>query len=154
MENGQMEIQMYEDLSVRKVTSTKTVDQCMTENPAWSRRDCMLRMMGLSMCDSGVIKDIFRVIVQQLKLQELLASFTRGAQHNKPWSFSGLFTNIPASMKITVLVAGPRFGGVCRLKDLPHSVKSLNVRALTGIGHCIQFECPEAIMDAIPRGKL
>ena len=59
-------------------------------------------------------------------------------------------------MKITVLVADPKFGGVCRLKDLPHSVKSLNVRALMGIGHGIQFKCPEAIMDAIPlpRGKL
>jgi len=156
LEVSDEKIQIHEALFVQEVTSTKTVEQCMAENPAWSRRDCMLRMIGLSMCDSGVIKDVVRVIVQSLKLQELLTSFVYGAQHNKPWSFSGLFTNIPANVKITVLVADPKFGGVCRLEDLPRSVKSLNVRALTGIGHCIQFECPEAIMDAIPlpRGKL
>jgi len=156
LEISDEEIQMREDYLVREVTSTKTVDQCMAENPAWSRRDCMLRMMGLSMCDSGVIKDIFRVIVQSLKLQELFTSFAPGTQHNKPWSFSGLFTNIPTNVKITVLAADSKFGGIGRLEDLPHSVKNLNVRALTGIGHCIQFECPEAIMDSIPlpRGKL
>jgi len=156
LEVSDEKIQILEAFFVREVTSTKTVEQCMAENPAWSRRDCMLRMMGLSMCDSGDIKDILRVIVQLLKLQELLTSFAHGAQNNKPWSFSGLLTNIPANVKITVLVADPKFSGLCRLEDLPDNVKSLNVRALKGIGHAIQFECPEAIMDAIPlpRGKL
>jgi len=154
LEFSNEQLQMYRDLLIQKMTNT--VDQWMAEYPAWSRRDCMLRMMGLSMCDSDVIKDLFRVIVQSLKLQELLTSFARGAQHNTPWSFSGLFTNIPANVKITVLVADPKFGAFCRLEDLPHSAKSLNVRALKDIGHCIQFECPKAIMDAIPlpRGKL
>ena len=88
-----------------------------------------------------------------MKIVSVVDQFLCNKQHNTPWSFSGLFANIPANVEITVLVADLKFGGVCRLEDLP---KGLNVRALKGIGHAIQFECPEAIMDAIslPKGKL
>jgi len=67
-----------------------------------------------------------------------------------------LLKSIPTHVNITVLAADPKFGAICHLEDLPHGVKNLNARALTGVGHCIPFECPEAIMDAIPlpRGKL
>jgi pimeloyl-ACP methyl ester carboxylesterase len=30
---------------------TQTVDEYMAENPAWSRVDCVLRVLGVSMCD-------------------------------------------------------------------------------------------------------
>lgn len=60
-------------------------------------------------------------------------------------------------MTITVLVSDPKFGlGICDLKHIPRGVERLNVKALTGIGHWIQYECPDVIMDAIPlpRAKL
>lgn len=60
-------------------------------------------------------------------------------------------------MKITVLVSDPKFGlGICDLEHIPRDVERLNVKVLTGIGHWIQYECPNVIMDAIPlpRAKL
>jgi hypothetical protein len=60
-------------------------------------------------------------------------------------------------VKITVLVSDPKFGlGICDLEHIPRDVERLNVKALMGIGHWIQYECPNVIMDAIPlpRAKL
>jgi hypothetical protein len=45
---------------------------------------------------------------------------------------------------------------VCCLGRIPRDGRKLNARVLSGISHWIQFECPDAIMDAIPlpRAKL
>jgi hypothetical protein len=79
-----------------------------------------------------------------------------GEQHNRPWSFSGLCKNIPTNVKLNVLVSDPKFSDRCYLEQIPRDVERLSARVLTGIGHWIQFECPGAIMDAIPlpRAKL
>ncbi|KAG0705398.1 Alpha/Beta hydrolase protein [Suillus ampliporus] len=113
-----------------KIMNVRTADEYMAENPAWSRRDSVLRALGLSMCDRTVVEKIYG--------------------HNMPWSFSGLFKNIPPNVKITVLASDPEFGSACDLELVPRDVERLNTRVLTGIGHWIQYECPDAIMDEIP----
>ncbi|KAG2043977.1 Alpha/Beta hydrolase protein [Suillus americanus] len=121
---------------LKETANVKPVDVHVAKNPAWSHRDCMLRTLGFSMCDRTAV-EVFR--------------------QNSPWSFSGLLKKIPPHVKITVLVSDPKFGvGICNLEYIPRDVEGLNVIALTGIGHWIQYECPEAIMDAIPlpRAKL
>jgi hypothetical protein len=59
-------------------------------------------------------------------------------------------------VKINVLLADPKFSGVCHLKHIPRDVERLNARVLSGVGHWIQIERPDAIMDAVPlaRAKL
>lgn len=59
-------------------------------------------------------------------------------------------------MKITVLASDPEAGAVCDLEHIPCDVERLNVRVLPGIGHCIQCEDLDAIMDLIqlPKAKL
>ncbi|KAG1823667.1 Alpha/Beta hydrolase protein [Suillus subaureus] len=105
----------------------------MAENPAWSRRDCISRVLGMAMCDRAAI-EMFR--------------------QNTPWSFSGLIKNIPPNVKITVLVSDPNFNDI--LESVLRDVERLNSKVLTGIGHWIQYEIPHAIMDEIPlpRAKL
>lgn len=49
---------------LEEVANVTPVDQCMSENPAWSRGDCVLRTLGLSMCAGKDIEEIFRVNVQ------------------------------------------------------------------------------------------
>jgi len=71
-------------------------------------------------------------------------------QHNKPWSFGGLFKNITPNMKVNVLLSDPEVGAVCLLEHLPCDVKGLSARVVTGAGHWIHFERPDAIMDAVP----
>jgi len=71
-------------------------------------------------------------------------------QDNKPWSFGSLFKNVTPNVKISVLLADPKFNAVCHLEHIPHDVKRLDVRLLTGTGHWIHFDCPNVIMDAIP----
>ncbi|KAG2040494.1 Alpha/Beta hydrolase protein [Suillus americanus] len=108
--------------------NVKTTEE-LVEEFGWSRRDCMLAALGVSMCDRTTIDGIF--------------------SHNRPWSFSGLFKNIPPHVKVTVLVADPKAGAICLSEHIPCDIERLNVRVLPGIGHCIHYECPEAIMDAI-----
>ncbi|KAG0705399.1 Alpha/Beta hydrolase protein [Suillus ampliporus] len=133
LEPTQETTEMAKIMLLKEVANVRTVDEYMAENPTWSRRDCVLRVLGLSMCDRTVIEGIF--------------------QHNMPWSFSGLFKNIPPNVKITVLAPDPKRGGDCHLEHVPRDV---NARVLIGIGHCIQFERPDAIVDAVllPRAKL
>jgi hypothetical protein len=60
-------------------------------------------------------------------------------------------------MTISMLLSDPAVSPpVCCLERIPRDGKKLNVRVLSGISHWIQFECPDAIMDAIPlpRAKL
>jgi hypothetical protein len=75
-------------------------------------------------------------------------------QQNTPWSFSGLIKNIPPNVKITTLVSDPKFDDI--LEHVPSDMERLNTRVLTGIGHWILYELPQAIMDEIPlpRAKL
>ncbi|KAG2360534.1 Alpha/Beta hydrolase protein [Suillus spraguei] len=124
------------NLFLKETGDIKPVDMHMAKNPAWSRRDCMLRTLGFSMCDRTAV-EVFR--------------------QNSPWSFNGLLRKIPLHVNITVLVSDPKFGAdICNLEDIPRDVERLNVRALTGIGHWIQYECPDVIIDTIPlpRAKL
>jgi hypothetical protein len=67
-----------------------------------------------------------------------------------------LFKNVTPNVKINVLLADPKFSGVCHLKHIPRDVERLNARVLSGVGHWIQIERPDAIMDAVPlaRAKL
>ncbi|KAG1755984.1 hypothetical protein EDB19DRAFT_446047 [Suillus lakei] len=117
------------------LSETVTAEELM-ENPAWSRRDCMLIELGMFMCDRTAIEGIFL--------------------HNTPMSFSGLLKNIPTNVKITLLMADPEFGAVCLLEHIPRGIERLDVKVLPGIGHCIPYECLDAIMDVIPlpRAKL
>ncbi|KAG1836399.1 Alpha/Beta hydrolase protein [Suillus subalutaceus] len=110
------------------IANVKTAEELVGEF-GWSRRDCVLAALGVSMCDRTTIDGIF--------------------SHNRPWSFSGLFKNIPPHVKVTVLVSDPKAGAVCHVEHVPRDIERLNVRVLPGIGHCIHYECPEAIMDAI-----
>lgn len=124
------------NLFLKETANIKPVDVHMVKNPAWSHRDCTLRTLGFSMCDRTAV-EVFR--------------------QNNPWSFSDVLRKIPPHVKITVLVSDPKFGlGICNLQHIPCDVERLDVRALTGIGHWIQYECPDVIMDAIPtpRAKL
>jgi len=66
------EADMHEKIFLQEVASAKTADECMAENPAWSRRDCVSKAMGLSMCDESDVQNIIRVNVQASKLQLLL----------------------------------------------------------------------------------
>ncbi|KAG1827940.1 Alpha/Beta hydrolase protein [Suillus variegatus] len=117
---------------VTNIRSTEEID----DDRGWSRRDCVLRVLGVSMCDRTTVEGIF--------------------SHNEPWSFSGLLRNIPPHVKITVLASDPEAGAVCDLEHIPCDVERLNVRVLPGIGHCIHYENPDAIVDSIqlPRAKL
>ncbi|KAG0702371.1 Alpha/Beta hydrolase protein [Suillus ampliporus] len=120
---------------LNEMTNVRTTEERMVGNPAWSRRDSVLRTLGVAMCNPTVV-GVF--------------------QQNTPWSFSGLFKNIPLNVKITVLVSDPKFSDRCYLEHIPRDIERLNARVLTGIGHWIQYERPDAIMDAIPlpRAKL
>ncbi|KAG2133719.1 hypothetical protein DEU56DRAFT_810361 [Suillus clintonianus] len=111
----------------------KTVEEHMAENPAWSRRDCISRVLGMTMCDRATI-EVFR--------------------QNTPWSFSGLTKNIPPNVKVTVLISDPKFSNI--IEDVARAVEGLKSRVLPGIGHWIPYELPHAIMDEIPlpRAKL
>ncbi|OAX40308.1 alpha beta-hydrolase [Rhizopogon vinicolor AM-OR11-026] len=124
------QLDIHQELFVKDVVSLKTPDEHMAENPAWSRRDCVLRTIGLSMCDGAIMKSLF--------------------QQNKSWSYGHLFKNVTSNVKISVLLADPEFGAVCRLEHIPRDVKRLDARVIPGTGHWIQFDCPNAIMDAIP----
>ncbi|KAG1809666.1 Alpha/Beta hydrolase protein [Suillus subaureus] len=128
-------IEMDKIWFLNAVTNVKTTEE-LVNDLGWSRRDCVLHALGVSMCDRTTIEGVF--------------------SHNRPWSFSGLFKNIPPHVKITVLVSDPKAGAVCHLEHIPCDVERLNVRYLPGIGHCISYECPEAIMDVIQlqRAKL
>ncbi|KAG1820464.1 alpha beta-hydrolase [Suillus subaureus] len=115
---------------LKEIEDAKTTDEHMAEHPAWSRGDSMLRALGVYMCDRTVIKGIF--------------------EHNKPFAFGGRLKNIPSHVKIALLVSDPGFGSDCHLERIPVDAARLSVKVLKGIGHWIQNELPNAIMDEIP----
>ena len=91
-----------------------------------------------------------------MKIVSVVDQFLCNKQHNTPWSFSGLFKNVPSNVKITVLLGDPKISHVCSLENIPRGMKSLDARVLTGVGHSIPYERPDAILDAISlsRAKL
>ncbi|KAG2040501.1 Alpha/Beta hydrolase protein, partial [Suillus americanus] len=109
------------------VSNVKTTKD-LVEEFGWSRHACVLAVLGVSMCDRTTVEGVF--------------------SHNRPWSFSGLFKNIPPHVKVTVLAGDPEAGAICLPEHVPCNIERLNVRVLPGISHVIQVECPEAIMDA------
>lgn len=127
---------MYENRFLNEIANVRTADDHMTENPAWSRSDSVLRALGVSMCDRTVVEGIF--------------------EHNRPWSFSGLFKNIPLHVKITVLASDPKLGAVCHLEHVPCDVARLHAKLCIGISHWIHYESLDVIMNEIPlrRAKL
>jgi pimeloyl-ACP methyl ester carboxylesterase len=139
---------------LHSVTSVKTADEYMAENPAWSRVHCVLRTLAASMCDGTVVESIFAVNFQVVRIANVVNEFCLcDNQHNMPWSFSSLLKDIPPNVKVTVLVADPKFSDVCRLEHIPRDIERLNAIVVTGVGHCIQVERPDAIMDVIPRSR-
>jgi pimeloyl-ACP methyl ester carboxylesterase len=46
---------------LNEVDSAKTVEELMAQIPIWSRTSCLLRMLGLSMCDRTAVESIFQV---------------------------------------------------------------------------------------------
>lgn len=136
---------------LNEVTSAKTVEELMAQYPTWSRTNCLLRMLALSMCDSTAVKSIIEVHSQLWRIENIVDQLCLcDNQYNTPWSFSGLFNNIPSNVEITVLVADPKLTNVCHLDHIPRGIERLNARGLTGVGHNIPFDRPEAIMNAIP----
>ncbi|KAG1755979.1 Alpha/Beta hydrolase protein [Suillus lakei] len=122
-------VKVKTQIVINERANLKPVEGFMVQNPAWSRRDCITRALGMSMCDRAAA-EVFR--------------------QNTPWSFSGLLKKVPPNVKITVLVSDPKLSNVCYLEHIPRDVERLNVRLLTGVGHWIQYELPRAIMDEIP----
>ncbi|KAG1775577.1 Alpha/Beta hydrolase protein [Suillus placidus] len=70
-------IKMNTQLVINEMARIRTPEEHMAENPAWSRRDCISRVLGMAMCDRAAI-EMFR--------------------QNTPWSFSGLIKNIPPNV--------------------------------------------------------
>jgi pimeloyl-ACP methyl ester carboxylesterase len=54
------------NLFLKETGNIKPVDVHMVKNPAWSRRDCVFRTLGLTMCDRTAV-EVFRVILQLSK---------------------------------------------------------------------------------------
>ncbi|KAG1851957.1 Alpha/Beta hydrolase protein [Suillus subluteus] len=134
LEVTEEKLEMNKQLVINELARIRTPEEHMAENPAWSRRDCMSRVLGMATYDGAGSMEMFR--------------------QNTPWSFSGLIKNIPPNVKVTVLVSDPKFNDI--LESVPRDVERLNSKVLTGIGHWIQYELPRAIMDEIPlpRAKL
>jgi hypothetical protein len=88
--NEQLEI--HQTFFLNEVMNIRTPDEHMAENPAWSRNDCELRVLGLSMCNRNVIKALFEVNFQVWKLQALLTSsafvITRITSHGLSAAYS------------------------------------------------------------------
>ncbi|KAG1779989.1 Alpha/Beta hydrolase protein [Suillus placidus] len=116
----------------QETMTARTAEEHMAENHAWSRNDSMLRVMGAAMCSRAVVE--------------------RTIRQNMPWCFGGLFKNIPTNVKITILISDPRKVSACDLEKLPRDVERIHIRILenTGIGHWMQYECPEIIMEEVP----
>lgn len=121
---------------LKEIADARTAEEHMAEHPPWSRGDSMLRALGVYMCDRTVVKGIF--------------------EHNKPYAFSGMLRDIPPHVKIALLMSDPGFGALCHLEHVPVDAARLHVKVLNGVGHWIQYELPNAIMDEVPlpRAKL
>ncbi|KAG2119011.1 Alpha/Beta hydrolase protein [Suillus discolor] len=128
LESTEVQVKKYQNLFLEWTTNVKTAEEYMAENPAWSRRDCVLTALGMEMVDPDTV-EVFR--------------------RNTSWSSIAL-KNVPPHVKITILASDPKLSTTCPLEHIPRDIERLNVKLLTGIGHWIQYECLDAIMDAIP----
>lgn len=128
LELTEAQVKMNQNLFLELTKNIKTAEEHMAENPAWSRRDCVLRTLGVAMVDPNTV-EVFR--------------------RNPSWSSIAL-KNVPPHVKITILASDPKLGANCLLEQIPRDIERLNVKLLTGISHWIPYECPDAIMDAIP----
>lgn len=52
------------NMLMEEIMRVKTVDEFMTDHPAWSRLHSVTRLLGLSMCDRTVVESIFQVNFQ------------------------------------------------------------------------------------------
>jgi hypothetical protein len=59
-------IKMNAQLVENELTRIRTPEEHMADNPTWSRRDCISRVLGMAMCDRNAI-EMFRVLFQFLK---------------------------------------------------------------------------------------
>ncbi|KAG0702372.1 Alpha/Beta hydrolase protein [Suillus ampliporus] len=144
---------MLKNMFLGWITNIKTPEEHMAENPAWLRRDCVFRTLGITMCDHNLV-EVFLVMFQVLEWEALLTgSAFCIEQQNTPWSSSGLFKNIPPNVTVTVLASDPECGATCLLEHVPRGVERLSARVVTGASHWIQYERPDAVMDAIPPPK-
>ncbi|KAG2040504.1 Alpha/Beta hydrolase protein [Suillus americanus] len=129
--------EMYEGMFLDEIEKIPNVPtKQLADYRGWSQHDCVLHKLGLSMCDRTTVEGVF--------------------SHNRPWSFGGLFNNIPPHVKTTVLSSDPEAGAIYLPAYIPRDVERLNVIILPGVGNYIHFERPDAIVDAIqlPRAKL
>ncbi|KAG1820501.1 uncharacterized protein BJ212DRAFT_1266865 [Suillus subaureus] len=135
LDRTEVQVKKSQNVFLEWTTNVRTAEEYMADNPTWPRRDCMLRTLGVAIVDPNTIEVLRR---------------------NKSWSFSGLLKNIPPHIKITVLASDPKLGANCLLEHIPRGIERLDAKVLTGISHWIQYECPNAILDAIPlpRAKL
>jgi pimeloyl-ACP methyl ester carboxylesterase len=72
LELTEEKIKMNAQLVENELTRIRTPEEHMVDNPAWSRRDCISRVLGMAMCDRNAI-EMFRVLFQFLRW---LASLT------------------------------------------------------------------------------
>lgn len=66
LETPDEKLKIDKDLVLDQVTNVKTANEFMAENPAWSRTDCVLRTLAVSICDHTV-EDVFQVNSQVVK---------------------------------------------------------------------------------------
>jgi pimeloyl-ACP methyl ester carboxylesterase len=71
LELTEEKIKMNTQLVIDELARIRTPEEHMAENPTWSRRDCILRVLGMTMCDRAAI-EMFRVLFQFLKWLVLL----------------------------------------------------------------------------------
>ena len=67
LELSEERLERSEKQFLHDVLNVKTPEEHMAENPAWSRADCALRTLGVSMCDRTVPERLFRVSPYVLK---------------------------------------------------------------------------------------
>ncbi|KAG1896607.1 uncharacterized protein F5891DRAFT_1246677 [Suillus fuscotomentosus] len=148
--------EMHKGWFLNEVTNIRSIEE-IDDDRGWSRRDCVLRVLGVSMCDRTTVEGIFSVILQLVDMVNVADTsavvMNSITSHGLSVACSETF---PPHVKITVLASDPEAGAVCDTEHIPSDVERLNVRVLPGIGHCIHYENPDAIVDSIqlPRAKL
>lgn len=74
IEITEVQFNSYQHVFLRRTADhVNTTEEHMAENPVWSRRDCVLRTLGIAMVDPDTV-EVFKVIFQVLKLEALLTS--------------------------------------------------------------------------------
>jgi pimeloyl-ACP methyl ester carboxylesterase len=62
------EVEIHKDMFLKEIANVRTADEYVIGFPAWSRSDCVLRMLGLYMCTRADIEELFRVSTEVWKL--------------------------------------------------------------------------------------